>query len=195
MKSNAFHNEPDHQQSQRLANKRNNFLADKPLTTGATRASYQDSNIFGYKNASTGTVQASAQGGPREVAVRNNNTFASQAFAGPTENRVNTREQNTFKSGIFGDPIVENKGRQRLGGASSGTSNLFGEDKPDYTRSNHNGMIEAPKAVARPERAVAAAPDAKARELYGNTATAWGYNKNKRDGALMSSGADWKNTS
>ena len=55
-------------------------------------------------------------------------------------------------------------------------------------------MIEAPKAVARPERAVAAAPDAKARELYGNTATAYGYQKNKRDGALMSSGADWKNS-
>lgn len=55
-------------------------------------------------------------------------------------------------------------------------------------------MIEAPKAIARPERAVAAAPDAKARELYGNTATAYGYQKNKRDGALMSSGADWKNT-
>jgi len=55
-------------------------------------------------------------------------------------------------------------------------------------------MIEAPKEIARPERACQAAPDAKARELYGNTATAFGYNKNKRDGALMTSGADWKNT-
>ena len=126
--------------------------------------------------------------------MRQSNTFQSQAFAGPSDNRVNTRDQNTFKSGIFGDAIVENKGRQRLGGASSGTSNLFGDDRPDYQRSNHNGMIEAPKAVARPERAAQAAPDAKARELYGNSATAYGYNKNKRDGALMSSGADWKNT-
>jgi len=56
-------------------------------------------------------------------------------------------------------------------------------------------MIEAPKEIARPERPVAQATDAKARELYGNTATAYGYNKNKRDGALMSSGADWKNSS
>lgn len=31
MKSNAFHNEPDHHESQRLANKRNNNLAEKPL--------------------------------------------------------------------------------------------------------------------------------------------------------------------
>ena len=71
---------------------------------------------------------------------------------------------------------------------------LFGDDKPDYVRSNHNSMIQAPKEVARPERAVQAAPELKARELYGNTATAFGYNKNKRDGALMSSSADWKNT-
>ena len=55
-------------------------------------------------------------------------------------------------------------------------------------------MIQAPKEIARPERPVAQADDAKARELYGNTATAYGYNKAKRDGALMSSGADWKNT-
>ena len=48
--------------------------------------------------------------------------------------------------------------------------------------------------MARPERACADASDAKARELYGNTASAYGHNKNKRDGALMSSGADWKNT-
>jgi hypothetical protein len=55
-------------------------------------------------------------------------------------------------------------------------------------------MISAPTAVARPDRNAANASDAKAKELYGNTATAYGYNKNKRDGALMSSGADWKNT-
>ena len=107
-------------------------MSDKPLATKAARASYQDSNIFQNKDPNRGTVQASAVGGPKEVSVRNNNTFASQAFAGPTENRVNTREQNTFKSGIFGGDIVENKGRQRLGGASSGTSNLFGDDRPDY---------------------------------------------------------------
>jgi hypothetical protein len=55
-------------------------------------------------------------------------------------------------------------------------------------------MIEAPKEIARPERPVADARDAKAREVYGNSATAYGYNKNKRDGALMSAGADWTNT-
>jgi len=178
-----------------LANKRNNTFADKPLATKVARASYQDSNIFGTKGADSGTVQASALGPQRGVKERNSNTFGSTAFAGPVSNNAKQRDQNTFKSGIFGDPIVENKGRTRLGGASSGTSNLFGDDKPDYVQSNRNGMIEAPKEIARPERPVAQAPDAKARELYGNTATAYGYNKNKRDGALMSSGADWRNSS
>ena len=62
MKSSAFHNEPDRHENQKLTNKRNNFLADKPLTTKVARASYQDSNIFGYKNSENGTVQASAVG-------------------------------------------------------------------------------------------------------------------------------------
>lgn len=126
--------------------------------------------------------------------MRQSNTFASQAFGDNGSAQQKQRDQNTFKSGIFGSDITENKGRKRLGGESSGTSNLFGNDRPDYTRSNHNGMIEAPKEIARPERPVADARDAKAREVYGNSATAYGYNKNKRDGALMSAGADWTNT-
>lgn len=65
MRSNAFHNEPDYHENQRLANKRNNNLAEKPLKAQVTRASYQDSNIFGYKHESTGTVQASAVGNGR----------------------------------------------------------------------------------------------------------------------------------
>lgn len=55
-------------------------------------------------------------------------------------------------------------------------------------------MINAPTEIARPERPVAQAGDAKMSELYGKTAAAYGYNKNKRDGGLMSSGADWKNS-
>lgn len=116
MRSNAFHNEPDHHANQRLADKRNNFLAEKPLTTKAARASYQDSNIFGYKNAEVGTVQASALSPQKQSNMRNSNTFASQAFGGPVDNRVNQRENRTFQSGIFGDAIVEKSGRKKLGG-------------------------------------------------------------------------------
>ena len=159
-----------------------------------TRASYQDSNIFGYKNSENGTVQPNSVGPGKQINQRQSNTFASQAFGDGDAPQNRQRDQNTFKSGIFGSDITENAGRKRLGGASSGTSNLFGDDKPDYSRSNHNGMIEAPKALHRPERAVADARDAKAREVYGNSATAYGFNKNKRDGALMSAGADWTNS-
>lgn len=60
MKSNAFHNEPDHEESKRLENKRNFNFAEKPLKTEVQRASYQDSNIFGYKNNERGTTQKSA---------------------------------------------------------------------------------------------------------------------------------------
>ena len=110
-KSNAFHNEPDHQENQRLVNKRNANFAEKPLKTQVARASYQDSNIFGYKNAETGTVQASAVGPGKQVNMRQSNTFASQAFAEPEQANRKGRDQNTFKSGIFGSDITENKGR------------------------------------------------------------------------------------
>lgn len=56
-------------------------------------------------------------------------------------------------------------------------------------------MIEPPKKVARPERPMTAAHETKARSLYGESADIYGINKGgKRDGALMSSKADWKNT-
>ena len=80
MKSNAFHNEPDHDESTRLKNKRDFNFAEKPVKAPVTRASYQDSNIFGYKHESRGTTQGSAIGAGRTVDVRNTNTFASQAF-------------------------------------------------------------------------------------------------------------------
>jgi len=59
-KSSAFHNEPDHAAAQRVVNNRRANFENKPCKTGAARASYQDSNIFGYKNAASETIQASA---------------------------------------------------------------------------------------------------------------------------------------
>lgn len=54
-------------------------------------------------------------------------------------------------------------------------------------------MIAAPTEIARPQQPVKDAMEAKFKELYGKTAEIYGYQKNKRDGALMTSGADWKN--
>jgi len=55
-------------------------------------------------------------------------------------------------------------------------------------------MIEAPTKIARPERPVTNAADRRAKEVHGNSASAYGYNKAKRDGALMSANGDWKNS-
>lgn len=88
IKSNAFHNEPDHQENRRLEAKRNNNFAEKPQKAQVQRASYQDSNIFGYKHESSGTVQPSAVGQGRQVDVRNTGTFSSQAFGEATDNNV-----------------------------------------------------------------------------------------------------------
>ena len=54
-------------------------------------------------------------------------------------------------------------------------------------------MIEKPKEIFRPERPATAAAENKAREVHGNSANAYGYNKGKRDGQLMSATGDWKN--
>ena len=77
-------------------------------------------------------MQPSAVGGGRAVDVRNTNTFASQAFGEPIDASARPREQNTFKSNIFGESITEKSGRTRLGGESSGTSTLFGDDRTEY---------------------------------------------------------------
>ena len=73
-----------------------------------TRASYQDSNIFGYKNSENGTVQPNSVGPGKQINQRQSNTFASQAFGDGDAPQNRQRDQNTFKSGIFGSDITEN---------------------------------------------------------------------------------------
>ena len=193
MRSNAFHNEPDHVAARKLENKRNNTFADKPLATKVARASYQDSNIFGTKDVSRGTTQASAITPTKGANQRNTNTFRSEAFAYGGAAQPKGRDQRTFQSSIFGSSVQEKSGRTKLGGESKGTSTLFGDAQADYVRSSDNKMIAKPTKVARPERPVQDAASAKAREVYGKSADIYGFSKNKRDGGLMSSGADWKN--
>ena len=71
---------------------------------------------------------------------------------------------------------------------------MFGDAGVDYVPSSKNTMIEAPKAVHRPEKKMNDAQTAKAKELYGRTADVYGFQKGKKDGALMTSAADWKNS-
>ena len=55
-KSNVFHVDPDKQASKALENQRDAHFRDVPLKHKATRASYQDSNIFNNRDAERGTV-------------------------------------------------------------------------------------------------------------------------------------------
>jgi hypothetical protein len=131
--------------------------------------------------------------------MRGSNTFSSSVFGDPTLFDGKERQQNTFKSRIFGTPIVENAGRQRLGGQCSGTASLFGDDRVNYAQSSQNMSVRAyANTTAEPTYSNNApqntAAMSKARELYGESVDKFGVNMNKRDGALMSAGADWKNT-
>ena len=76
---------------------------------------------------------------------------------------------------MFGESFTEKSNRKKLGGESSGTSNLFGDNRPEYTPSSKNTMITEPKALHRPERATKDAYSAKAQELYGKTADVYGF--------------------
>jgi len=164
------------------------------LATKVARASYQDSNIFGTKSADVGTVQASCTGPEKNARTRDNNTFKSGVFGDSAKQGPGARNQNTFNSNIFGAPTQNAVTRKHLGGDSKGTSTLFGDDKSDFNQSSKNGMIQAPKTKFEPKVNASAAMEAKARELHGESAQKYGYNKNsKRDGALMANGADWTN--
>lgn len=63
------------------AKKRDQIFKDRPLHSQVTRASYQDSNIFGYKEEANPTIQSSASAGDRDVRTRYNATFRSRVFA------------------------------------------------------------------------------------------------------------------
>ena len=131
-RSNVFHFEPDRQGAAKTQAKREAVFKDNPLTTKVTRASYQDSNIFGTKSADTGTVQASAARPASGNKMRQQNTFHSSVFQSSAPAQPKQRTQNTYNSNVFGDPVVENAGRKRIGGWDSGTQNLFGDAKKEF---------------------------------------------------------------
>ena len=62
------------------AKSRERVIIEKPLTAKILRTSYQDSNIFGYKDESDPTVQSSAKDSGKQSRLRNTGTFKSKAF-------------------------------------------------------------------------------------------------------------------
>lgn len=57
------------------ARSKERIFRDNPLRSSVTRASYQDSNIFGTKHNDEATVQQSAGSESGQLRVRNNATF------------------------------------------------------------------------------------------------------------------------
>lgn len=100
----------DPSEAVRKAKKRDQHFQENPLRSQASRASYQDSNIFQAKNDSASTVQVSAAAQAKDVRVRDNNTVKSSVFVADSGDSgpVSSRSSNTFSSNTFGQPVVEN---------------------------------------------------------------------------------------
>lgn len=131
--------------------------------------------------------------------MRKTDTFASKVFADQSGNQVKTRPINTFQSTVFADPLQNKINRTKLGGESKGTEVLFGAHVTQFEKSSINPLItpvedEISRKVAE-EKAIHPfkGTDGLARDFYGEAAEKYGVNQNKRDGALMAQGVDWKN--
>ena len=114
--------------------------ATKP---GATRQSYQDSDIFGYKRGNE-TVQKSATKG-KDLRGRSSNTYAMSNVMGNNEHvakKIDTerkpkpvsRVEEKWDSGLFGrgtkaDQAEEMAKRKWLAKGDQGTEGLFGKEK------------------------------------------------------------------
>ena len=57
VRSSVLNTNPDYEKSKVLEKERNAHFRENPIKATATRASYQDSNIFGANDPSRGTVQ------------------------------------------------------------------------------------------------------------------------------------------
>lgn len=92
---------------------RDRQFVGNPLQPGATRQSYQDSDIFGTKGASE-VVQKSAQAA-KDPKMRQSNTFARSNVLGNDEaalkmkdgdlhHPISTRVENNWQSNVFSGP-------------------------------------------------------------------------------------------
>jgi hypothetical protein len=142
VKSSVFHVDPDPSTKKKLENERAAHFREVPLKHTATRASYQDSNIFNNREPDRGTIQPSAVSPDKSVRQRGSNTFASNIFGDSSDSGPGQRENRTYASSVFAEPKLDQPTRKKLGGESSGTATLFGEDKPVYEQSSKNNMIK-----------------------------------------------------
>ena len=98
---------------------------------------------------------------------------------------------------MFEGPIVEPARRKKLGQSDHEVETLFGKDRVDFgNKSNAMPILSSPQKNQKkwlPKRKEKTAEERKNEELHGRSVAVYGVGK-KKDGTLMSSGADWKNT-
>lgn len=155
---------------------------DKPLVSGATRQSYQDSDIFGTKQGSE-IVQKSALV-QKNVKQRNTNTYAPSDVMGNNESahkhtdghihnaQIVTRVENKWQSNVFGEAIVEKSNRRKLGGEALGNEAYFGVngEKDQFARKvNFAGTMSQKEQTREPQFDKTAADERLYREVYGNS--------------------------
>lgn len=106
-----------------------------------------------------------------------------------------TRVEEKWVSTVFAEPIIEESRRKKLEKPGAGTVGLFGTDRVDYgNKSNNINIIGRKPEVKKwaPVRKEKTAEQRKNEELHGRSVTTYGVGS-KKDGTLMTSGADWKN--
>ena len=111
-----------------------------PVQPAATRQSYQDSNIFGYKEGSE-TVQKSAANNEAAQRTRENATTKSNVFGGDSSKANNytingaqnvTRQDKNWESNVFKGPQNTQSTRTKLSKGDKGREGLFGNSmEPD----------------------------------------------------------------
>ena len=187
---------------------RDRLFNEKPLTAKIQRASYQDSNIFGYKEREDITVQTTAKADDKATRLRNNQTFQSKAFDHldgsyktldeADRHPSTTRQELKWKSQVFEDPIVEQSRRKRLNKKDASVDALFGHDIPEYASMSQIASFAVKKALekqflpVRQQQPPKTAIQRKNDEIYGKSATSLGTGA-KLDGSLMANCADWRN--
>lgn len=187
------------------AKSRDRLFNEMPLAAKVQRTSYQDSNIFGYKDQDDITVQNSAKRQQAGSRLRNTATYQSRVFDAldgsykhfdeavrtPSTTRLEVKWQST----VFDGPIIEEVHRKRLGQKDAGQESLFGKDRVEYQSSNVMSSVSGRKTFMKtfvPVRQQKTAEQRKQEEVYGKSAQVHGVNK-RSDGTLMADNADWRN--
>lgn len=180
--------------------KRDRQFVDNPLQPGATRQSYQDSDIFGTKGDSE-LVQKSALNA-KDLRMRQSNTFARSNVIGTDEaalkmqdgalhHPISTRKETNWKSDVFSGPRSNPTNRKVLAKGDAGKGGLWGDDGGAETYQKKQNLAGAlSKKTALREVPNASADERKMKELYGDNAV---KSTKRGDGALMTSVADWRN--